>query len=261
MLVYSEQGLGDIVQFCRYLPRLKALGAEIIFEAPKPLLSLLSTLDCPMTLVAKGETLPAFDAHCPVMSLPHAFETTVETIPAETPYLFSDPRKVRQWQQRLGAADRLRIGLVCSGSISHKYDARRNLRMQDLLPMLGLPMEWHSLQKEYRQHELAFLDQHPEIHRHERDLLDFSDTAALIEGMDLVISVDTSVAHVAGAMGKPVWILLPFAPDYRWMLDRDDTSWYPTARLFRQPAHGDWQDAIAEVVLALGVFGSSSLPR
>ena len=251
ILVYCEQGLGDVVQFCRYLPQLGALSAEIIFEAPKPLIPLISTLDCPLTIVAKGEALPAFDAHCPVMSLPHAFETTLETVPADTPYLYSDKDKVQQWQQRLGATDRLRVGLACSGSTSHKYDARRNIRLQDLLPAIELPMEWHSLHKEYRRHDLEFLGQHPEIHQHQDELHDFSDTAALIECMDLVISVDTSVAHVAGAMGKPVWILLPYAPDYRWMLDRHDSPWYPTARLFRQSMIGDWQSVIAKVASAL----------
>ena len=248
LLIYAEQGFGDVIQFCRYLPQLHELGADLIVEVPKRLVTLISTLKCPMSVFAKGAQLPTFDTYCPMMSLPHIFKTTVETIPAETPYLFSDAEKVQRWQEKLGSKDRLRIGLVWSGSKSHKDDFIRSIALERLLPITNLPsMELHSLQKEYQQADFEILKQYPEIRQHQDEFGDFSDTAALIECMDLVVSVDTSVAHAAGAMGKPVWILLPFSPDYRWMLDRRDTPWYPTAKLYRQPHFDDWQSVITMV--------------
>lgn len=251
LLVYAEQGFGDLIQFCRYLPQLSALGAEVVFEVPKPLVSLVSTLDDCVTVVAKGEKLPDFDAHCPVMSLPYVFKTTLETVPVTTPYLNSDANKVKLWRHKLGDKKLPRVGLAWSGSTAHKNDVNRSMRLEELLPLMDLPVEWHSLQKEYRQHDLEFLQKMPKMHQHQEDLHDFSDTAALIDCMDLVISVDTSVAHVAGALGKPVWILLPYVPDYRWMLERDDSPWYPTAHLFRQPQVADWKSVVEKLVTKL----------
>lgn len=256
LLIHSEQGIGDTIQFCRYIPHVKAMGAEILFEAPMPVVSFLSTLKCPMTVFAKGTPLPEFDAYCPLMSLPYAFKTTVETIPASIPYLFSNADKVREWKKKLGDKGRLRVGLVWSGSAFHKKDADRSVRLSDLLPLMDLPVEWHSLQKEYRPHDLETLGLNPMIQQHQDEFEDFSDTVALIECLDVVVSVDTSVAHAAGALGKPVWILLPLLPDYRWMLDRVDSPWYPSAKLFRQPKEGDWQSVISMVkhdLLALTV--------
>ncbi len=246
LLIHGEQGYGDVIQFCRYLPQVRALGADIILEVQQPLVPLVSTLNCPMTVVAKGDVLPEVDAYCPIMSLPYVFKTTVGTIPAEVPYLFSDKEKVKVWQEKLGPA-RLRVGLTWSGSRDHKNDLNRSIWLKELLPLTDLPIEWHSLQKEYRQPDLEILEAHPEIRQHQDDLTDFSDAAALIECLDLVISVDTSTAHLAGALGKPVWILLPHAPDYRWMLDREDSPWYPSARLFRQSKAGDWAGVIQSV--------------
>lgn len=251
LLVHTEQGYGDVIQFCRYLPQIETLGAKIVFEAPHMLLPFISTLNCPMTLVAKGDALPQFDAYCPVMSLPYAFQTTVETVPSQTPYLSCDETRVQAWRAKLGDTDRMRIGLVWFGSEAHVNDANRSIRLEELLSLFDLPVEWHSLQKEYRAHDLALLERHTEIKQHQDDLHDFADTAALIECLDLVISVDTSVAHVAGAIGKPVWILLPHIPDYRWMLDREDTPWYPGARLFRQPEAGDWPSVVGKVAQQL----------
>jgi hypothetical protein len=247
LLIYAEQGLGDVIQFCRYIPQIDILGAEIIFEVPKTLVSFISTLNSNLSVVEKGEPLPEFDAYCPVMSLPYVFKTTVQTIPAQIPYLFSDKQKVENWQHKLGDKQKMRIGLVWSGSTTHKSDMHRSTGLKEMLPLIDLPVEWHSLQKEYRLHDLEVIKQHPEIHQHQNELNDFSDTASLIECMDLVITVDTSVAHAAGAIGKPVWILLPFVPDYRWMLDREDSPWYPTAKLFRQPKMGDWMSMVETV--------------
>jgi hypothetical protein len=258
LLIYTEQGLGDFIQYCRYLPLVKQLGTDLIVEAPSALIPLISTLKCEMTIIAKGDRLPEFDAYCPIMSLPYAFNTKVETIPAQVPYLFADEAKTTQWRAKLGQTNRLRVGLVWSGSTVHKNDKNRSIRLETLEKLLDIPVEWHSLQKEYRDYDLEQLAKHPEIQQHQDNLKDFSDTAALIDCMDLVISVDTSIAHVSGALGKPVWILLHFAPDYRWLLDRDDSPWYPTAILFRQPKLDDWQSAIQSVVESLTIHRAKS---
>lgn len=247
LLIYAEQGFGDFIQFCRYLPLVKQRVDELIVEVPPALIPLVSTLDCEMTVVPKGDKLPDFDAYCPIMSLPYAFGTLIDTIPTKIPYLFSDKEKVRHLRQKLGQTSRPRIGIAWSGSSIHKNDQNRSIRLDALKTLLNTPVEWHSIQKEYRDHDLKFLAEKSEINHHQDDLHDFSDTAALIECMDLVITVDTSVAHVAGALGKPVWILLPYTPDYRWMLNRNDSPWYPTAKLFRQPTLGAWQSVIQSV--------------
>ncbi|MDA8349864.1 MAG: tetratricopeptide repeat protein [Pseudomonadota bacterium] len=257
LLIQSEQGLGDVVQFCRYVPKLQALGADTILEVPESLIPLISTLQCSINVVAKGAPLPEFDACCPIMSLPYAFNTTLETIPADVPYLFSNESKVREWRHRLGNKDKLRVGLVWSGSEAHQNDNDRSIRLDCLLPLIIASVEWHSLQKLYRAHDIQTLDQHPEIKQHQDLLNDFSDTAALIECLDLVISVDTSVAHVAGAIGKPVWILLHHQPDFRWMLERMDSPWYPTAKLYRKARSEDWQNVINQVLIELRAFIAS----
>ncbi len=247
LFIQSEQGLGDSIQFVRYLPMVVALGGKVIFEVQKPLLTLFKSMSLPVTLVAKGEPLPDFDAYCPLMSLPYVFKTTLETIPAPIPYVFADQRSVAQWKQRLGFQHSLRVGLVWSGSAGHKNDSNRSIPLELMLPLLELPIEWHALHKEYRASDLVMLDQESRIKRHEEELNDLSDTAALVDCLDIVISVDTSVAHLAGAMGKQVWVLLPFVPDFRWLLDRDDSPWYPTVRLFRQDKRRDWGVVLSEV--------------
>ena len=245
LLIYAEQGFGDVIQFCRYLPLLVDMGLEVIAEVPKPLLTLISTLNCPITLVAKGDKLPEFDAYCPLMSLPFAFATTVDTIPAQAPYLYADSSKLQTWRDKFGPQDRPRVGLVWSGSATHSNDRNRSLNLEQLSDLIALQsIEWHSLQKECRRQDEYFLNEHPEVAQHQNELNDFSDTAALLECMDLIISVDTSVAHLAGALGKPVWILLPFAPDYRWLLDRPASPWYPSAKLLRQADIGDWKSVV-----------------
>jgi tetratricopeptide (TPR) repeat protein len=251
LLIYGEQGLGDIVQFVRYIKEVHALGIKIVLEIPKTLISFISTLNVAMTIVEKGQTLPHFDAYCPLLSLPYVFKTSVETIPGSISYLFSDKQKVDEWKVRLGKQTKKRIGLVWSGSARHKNDQNRSIPMDTFTELLKLPVEWHSLQKEYRDSDQDFLRSHSNMFQHQNNLLDFSDTAALIECMDLVLTVDTSVAHVAGSMGKPVWILLPFMPDFRWMLDREDCPWYPSARLFRQDASRDWSSVLSHMAKEL----------
>ncbi len=252
ILIYTEQGFGDVIQFCRYVSIIDALTPkQIIFEVPKSLFSILSSLSSKFRLVEQGATIPDFDVHCPIMSLPHTFNTTVNTIPAAVPYLYADVRKTKLWNKKLGHKTKPRVGLVWSGSTTHKNDHNRSLLLRQLEQLLKLPFEFHSLQKEIRPIDLETLSEFKQIKQHQNELMDFSDTAALIENLDLVISVDTSVAHLAGALGKKVFILLPFAPDYRWMIGRIDSPWYPTATLFRQPSSFDWGSVLTDVVQEL----------
>jgi ADP-heptose:LPS heptosyltransferase len=251
ILIHSEQGLGDSIQFIRYLEQIHQLGAEIILEVPKTLATLVNTIKTPITVIEKGSKLPEFDAYCPLLSLPYVFKTTVDTIPSVVPYLFADKKKVSKWNHRLGVKTRKRIGLVWSGSTVHKNDHNRSIPLEIFTDLLKLPVEWHSLQNEYRTKDKNFLDSHPEIRQHQEELGDFADTAALIECMDLVISVDTSVAHLAGALGKTTWILLPFIPDFRWMLEREDCPWYPTVKLLRQDEERDWKKVITKLMREL----------
>ena len=247
LLIHAEQGLGDMLQFCRYAPLVLERGAEVILEVPRPLVSVIETLHPDISVVIKGEQLPEFDFHCPVMSLPYAFKTTLATIPSAEKYLSSDAAKVAVWSKKLGEKTGKRVGLVWSGAPGHQNDHNRSIALSDLTPLLDMPCEWHSLQKDYRSTDIDTLATLPQLHQHQDALTDFSDTAALIECMDLVITVDTSVAHLAGALGKPVWVLLPHVPDFRWLLERTDSPWYPSARLFRQSEIGQWESLIREV--------------
>ncbi len=254
ILLHAEAGLGDTIQFCRYAPLVEALGAEVVLEVQAPLLPLASSLKGSRQLVRRGDPLPAFDLHCPLMSLPLALGTTVATIPATVPYLSADPAKVDDWRRRLGPRSGPRIGLAWSGSSIYRNDRERSLPLGLLGGLLALPAEFHVLQKEIRPEDLAALERHDQVRVQADQLRDFSDTAALLELMDLVISVDTSVAHLAGAMGKDVWILLPFLPDHRWFLARIDSPWYPTATLLRQPRPGDWPAVMNELGRRLAAF-------
>jgi len=247
LFIHAEQGLGDIIQFARYLPRLDTFGAEVIFQTPPSLMSVMSTLRTQVSLISTDASLPPFDAYCPLMSLPYVFKTSLNSIPADTPYLFANDKKTAACILRLGRKRALRVGLVWSGSVRHSNDSSRSLPLKELCPILDLPIEWHSLQQEYRPSDLKTLEELSSIHRHEPHLRDFSDTAALVACMDLVISVDTSVAHLAGAMNKSVWVLLPHVPDFRWLLERHDSPWYPSARLFRQQRPGDWKSIVGEL--------------
>lgn len=247
ILLHGEAGLGDTLQFCRYVPRVAALGARTILVVQAGLAPVLKNLNGASQVLSAGDVLPEIDYHCPLMSLPRAFKTDIHSIPADTPYLFSDAARVALWRQRLGKKNKPRVGLAWSGNAMHKNDRNRSLAFEQLLPLLDRHAEWISLQKEVRACDRELLSSCQNIRHFGEQLEDFSDTAALVEHMDLIITVDTSVAHLAGAMGKPVWILLPFNPDWRWMLDRDDSPWYPTARLFRQSAFGDWSHAIRDL--------------
>lgn len=258
LLLHAEQGLGDTLQFVRYVPMVEALGARVILEAPAALAPLLRTLKGDFTLIEQGDALPGFDLHCPLMSLPLAFGTTVDSIPANIPYLAADPQKRAMWRERLGPKDRPRIGLVWSGAASHSNDRHRSMGLVTLTPLLLLDYEFHSLQKELRTEDRAAAAEFTQVVRdHGAALHDFADTAALVAELDLIITVDTSVAHLAGAMGKPVWILLSYVADFRWLTERSDSPWYPTARLFRQDGIGSWSNVLEDVISELGNMGFS----
>ena len=261
ILLHSELGLGDTLLFCRYARQVAALGAKVVLQVQAPLLPLLGNLQGVTHALPPEAPLPPFDYHCPLMSLPLAFKTDLSNIPADIPYIRSDPARVAAWRQKLGvSADRPRVGIVWSGSMKLKHD-RRSMPLAEMLKLVGDWAEWISLQTEMRESDIPLLASRGDIRDSGAELKDFADTAALIELIDVLVTVDTSVAHVAGAMGKPVWILLPYSPhDWRWMLDRDDSPWYPTARLFRQPAAGDWASVIGRVKTELGRrFGVGAL--
>ena len=254
ILVHSEQGLGDTIQFCRYEPLLATRGARVIFEVQKTLQTLMTSLGDAPQIVPKGDSLPVFDLHCPLVSLPFAFETRLETIPSATGYLFAPAQRLATWQSRLQGQRHPRIGLVWSGNPGHERDRERSVGLREFLPLLdalGAEATFVSLQKDVRPEDAAFLEARADILDYGNALEDFADTAALISQLDLVIAVDTSVAHLAGALGKPAWILLTYFPDWRWLLGRDDSPWYPTARLFRQDESRTWGGVIVRVRQAL----------
>ena len=265
LLLHSEQGFGDILQFCRYAPLAAARGARVIVEVDPALAPLMRSLKAVDQVVAYGDPLPAFDLHCPMMSQPFAFGTTLETIPGETPYLFADPGKTAAWQARLGPRVRPRVGLCWSSGVRpdqpelKAVNGRRNLPLAKLAALKGLDVDFVSLQKgQPAEGEFAGFDHTawdgPPILNVASDLTDFSETAALIAALDLVVSVDTSIPHLAGALGKPVWVMNRFDPCWRWLQDRADSPWYPTMRLFRQPSMGDWDSVLAEVRTALAAL-------
>ena len=254
LLVHHEQGLGDTLQMLRYAPMLADRGARVLLQVPPPLAAIAATVPGVAAIVRTDEPLPSFDLHCPCMSLPLAFHTTLATVPSAVPYLHADPAARAAWSTRLGPAKRRRVGLTWSGSAAHRNDRQRSLPFAQLLPLLAAEAGFHSLQREYRNGDAEQLAADGRVQDHAADLGDLAATAALIDQLDLVIAVDTAVAHLAGAMGKPVWLLLPAAPDYRWLLGRADTPWYPTMRLFRQPVAGDWNAVISAASDALGAF-------
>ncbi|UCE47415.1 MAG: tetratricopeptide repeat protein, partial [Phycisphaerales bacterium] len=246
LLVHCEQGLGDSIQFMRYLPMVKARGGTVIFEAWKPLHGILHDyegVDELLELSFTEKTDAKFDLHISLMDLPAVFETTLKTIPAEVPYVHPDPEKVKIWRNRLGD-DGFKVGMVWAGSPRHGNDHNRSCSLDMFAQLANIDgVRSYSLQKG----PAAAQTKGFQIESLSNDLHDFSDTAAVMENLDLVISVDTAAAHLAGAMARPTWILLPFAPDWRWMLNRTNSPWYPTARLFRQQKWGDWDSVLGRV--------------
>lgn len=240
LLVHNEQGLGDSIQFSRFVTLASEIGAEVIYEVEQSLFELFQTLLGVHQLVRQRESLPAFDFYCPVMSLPVAFGCTLESLPAPLAYLQASKAKRDRWATRLGRKNKPRVGLVWSGSATHQADLQRSIPFSALLSALPAGVDYVSLQKELRQSDAQVLAAQPQIRHFGTELSDFSDTAALCSQMDLVVAVDTSVAHLAGALGVETYLLLPHTPDWRWMLDRTDSPWYPRMRLLRQTQPGDW---------------------
>ncbi len=248
VFLYTDQGHGDTLQFIRLARNLMRMDAEVIVEVQAPLVELCTTMHPDLRVIAQGATPPAFDLFCPMPSLPHRLGLTVETIPARVPYLVAEPSLASAWRGKLGKlTGRMKIGVTWAGNPQHFNDANRSIALERLLPVLETRgVSFVSLQKELRPGDDDLLSDVP-IFDQTKSLHSFNDTAALVSQLDLVISVDTSVAHLAGALGKPVWILLPYAVDFRWLAGRADSPWYPTARLFRQPKFGDWESPIAQV--------------
>ena len=268
--IHYEQGLGDTIQFCRYIPMLEYLGAKVIFEVQKELIELMESLSPTIIVVGKYKGSLRFDYHCPLMSLPLAFRTTLKNVPSKS-YLRADKKKSALWASRLGKKEGLRVGLVWSGGVrenqAHTYAAhkRRNIELLKLKPLRNfLDVNFFSLQKgRLAENELEDLIKKnwngPIIIDFTSELNNFSDTAALIENLDLIISVDTSTAHLAAAMGKPVWLLNRYDTCWRWLDDgRIDSPWYPSIRLFRQSKPSDWESVINEVCIELKNLTSST---
>jgi Flp pilus assembly protein TadD len=245
LYIYSEQGFGDTIQFIRYLPMVRATGAKIILACQTALVPLLKNLDSIEQCLPLKDSPPPFDTHCPLMSLPLIFKTTLSNIPADVPYLSADGA---EWRDRLPSDDRRKIGLAWAGR--RIPDPRRSIPSYRLTPLADVAnIHWISLQKDAADGPPPGM----QISDWTKELTDFSETAGLIANLDLVITIDTVVAHLAGAMGKPVWVLLPHAPNWRWMLNRADSPWYPTMRLFRQESPGDWQRPVRQIVQELNL--------
>jgi len=258
ILLHAEQGLGDTIQFARYAPLLAAQGAKVVLEVPPELKSLLSRLDGVTAVVARGEATPPFDLHCPLGSLPLAMKTELPTVPAAIPYLSADQAYLSRWSARVGALPRPRIAVAWAGNPAHDNDRNRSIALATLAPLFsprpaggGTAPSFIGIQRELRGDDAAQLAAQPILIHIGGELATFDDTAAVLALCDLLITVDTAPAHLAAAMGRPVWVLVPFAPDWRWTLDGEATPWYPTVRLFRQQGIGDWQAVIARVAAAL----------
>ena len=252
ILLHGEQGLGDTIHFCRYVPLVAEQGARIVLAVQRPLAALISTLAGVSVLRAQGEPIPPFDGYCPLPSLPLAFKTTLESSPAHMPYLSAPPDRIERWRPIIGVIGRPRIGLMWAGAGGTPHNRRRSIALRLLAPLLDLPnFHFVALQKEIPDDDVAHLHASGMASFLGERQADLADAAAMIAMLDLVITVDTSIAHVAGAMGKPVWVLLPFSADWRWLRGRSDTPWYPSARLFRQPTPGDWQSVVMQVERAL----------
>lgn len=251
ILLHAEQGLGDTIQFVRYAPLLAARGARVVLEVQPQLRRLLSGMTSVASVVARREELPRFDYHCPLLSLPLAFGTELATIPACVPYIAPPAERIAIWRQRLPKRRPL-VGLAWSGERAHDNDVNRSIRLATLKPLLDVAdVQFVSLAHDVRDEDAQFLKSRVEVFQIGQEFSDFADTAAAVAQLDAVISVDTAVAHLAGAMGKPLLLLLPFAADFRWLRERRDSPWYPTARLFRQQHFGDWTGTVEALRLEL----------
>ena len=253
IMLWWEQGFGDTIQFCRYAPLLRAQGARVILLGQKEMKRLLRTLDGPADVIISGEKKVEFDTHASLMSLPALFKTSLETIPSGKAYLHADPNDSAVWEKRLAAdGPGLRIGLVWAGAAAHKQDKERSIPLASFAPILRIPgVQFYNLQLGEAGKQLQNLPAGRVID-HTSFIKDFADTAAFIDRLDLLITVDTAAAHLGSALGKETWMFLAFEPDFRWFCDTDNPSrWYPSLRLFRQTVAGDWKSVIERVAKEL----------
>ena len=264
LLIMSEQGFGDILQFVRFFPQIKAMGARLLFYCPAPLIALMRTLPA-IDDIANTPNFPErMDYYCPLLTLPLLLNCQVDSIPNQYPYLYSDPTHSQQWATHLGNPTKFRIGLVWEGKPLHKNDPlrRRSTTLKDLAPLTKVKnVEWYSLQKREPNTESLKPPKGMVITDLQHHLVDFSQTAAVLDHMDLLITIDTAIAHLGGALAKRVWVLLPFAPDWRWLLDQKRTPWYPTLRLFRQSQANCWKKPMEELVDALNTLIQHTLEK
>ena len=273
ILLHAEQGFGDTIQFARYASLAAARGAKVILEVQAELKTLMSRMepsavvlsqppertvhariDGPLVPLASERDLPPFDYHCPLLSLPLAFKTELDIVPAKIPYLHADPDLASRWRAKLPRTRSPLVGLAWSGNPFHSQDRNRSIALDRLVPLLSEPLDFVSLQKSVSKIDAKLMASLPNLIHFGDELVDFDHTAALIAALDLIVTVDTAVAHLAGAMGKPAWILLPKVPEWRWLLDREDTPWYPAARLFRQKRLDDWESVIERVRASLSAW-------
>ncbi len=254
VLLHAEQAFGDTIQFIRYAPLVARRGARVVVQCPKELASLLGKVEGVEQVVADGGQLPDFDLQCPLLSLPHVFETTLENIPVEIPYITADLLLFRKWRDRLHCdGPGFKVGLVWTGRTKAKRERGRSCSLALFSALAGFDnIKFYSLQKGEGSEQAKTPPKDMKLIDYTEEIQDFSDSAALIANLDLIISIDTAVAHLAGALGRPVLTLLPFVPDWRWLLNRDDSPWYPTMRLFRQPSPGDWEAVIRNIERELG---------
>jgi tetratricopeptide (TPR) repeat protein len=248
ILVYAEQGFGDTLQFVRYVPLLEALGAQVILRVQVALRALLTAQSKTVTVITAKDPLPDHDFQVPLLSLPREFKTRLDSIPSNVPYIMAPAPKVAAWRTVFSKAVGLKVGLAWSGNPSHQFDYNRSVPLEMFARITAdVPVHFFALQKDYHGTDRTRLSGFPKINDISRTIVDFEDTAAIVTALDLVITVDTSVAHLAGALGTRTWLMLGFAPDWRWLLNRPDSPWYPSVRLFRQPAIGDWAAVVEEL--------------
>ncbi len=244
IILHAEQGLGDTLQFARFAPVVAARGGRVLLDVQPELKRLLAGMPGIAAVFAHGETLPAADLQCPLMSLPFALQAGLDSLPP-APYLIAPEAASASWAKRLGPWRKMRIGLAWAGNPGHPEDRNRSIPLEKLLPLLEHPdVEFHVVQRDNGEEDSLEMNQHQELADHSESLTDFTETAGLQMQMDLVIAVDTALVHLAGALGRPAWVLLAFAADWRWLRERADSPWYPTLRLFRQPHMGDWQSVL-----------------
>ncbi len=261
ILIHCEQGLGDALQFIRYAPMLADLGATVYVEAFEPLAKLFSTIPGLKAVLPPGRPAPDVDFHCPLMSLPLALWDRRPNVPSTVPYVFPSLEQRRLWRHRLSGSNNIRIGLAYCGRVNHKKGQDRSIPLSQFLDALPLGPEYYIVQTEPRDGDVDLIRARPDVRYLGGEIRDFADTAAICQEMDLIISVDTSVAHLAGALNRPLIVLLPYHPDWRWGLRTETTAWYPSARLWRQTSPGDWRSTLGDLRNHLELMIAAKAPR